>query len=258
MTTMTAADPWIDRRRRAAELRSSQPHAADLLDLFGSLAEVSSAAFRSAAAAPPALADIPALAVRDVLPGVLDATLGAGPAALREAAVSRFHEGDLEAVVAAWLGGEDQAPIDRYLARAAAGPILEAAPAGGPGPDDRHCPACGGLPQLSWFGTSGEALVTAPRQLLCSRCAGSWIFPRMVCAGCGSDDTTRMPIYADVDRFPGMRVDACEVCQRYLLTIELTKQPDAVPIVDELTALPLDLYARERGFSKIAANLMGF
>jgi formate dehydrogenase maturation protein FdhE len=35
------------------------------------------------------------------------------------------------------------------------------------------------------------------------------------------------------------------------------KDPGAVPVVDELAALPLDLYARERGFTKIAPNLMG-
>jgi len=31
-----------------------------------------------------------------------------------------------------------------------------------------------------------------------------------------------------------------------------------VPVVDELAAIPLDLYAREQGFSKITPNLMGF
>jgi formate dehydrogenase maturation protein FdhE len=31
-----------------------------------------------------------------------------------------------------------------------------------------------------------------------------------------------------------------------------------VPVVDELAAIPLDLAAAERGYAKIAANLMGF
>jgi hypothetical protein len=31
-----------------------------------------------------------------------------------------------------------------------------------------------------------------------------------------------------------------------------------VPEVDELTALPLDLFASEQGLSKITPNLMGF
>jgi hypothetical protein len=29
-------------------------------------------------------------------------------------------------------------------------------------------------------------------------------------------------------------------------------------VVDEMAALPLDLYAREHGFTKIIPNLMGF
>ena len=32
----------------------------------------------------------------------------------------------------------------------------------------------------------------------------------------------------------------------------------AVPVVDEMAALPLDLYAVEQGFAKITPNLMGF
>jgi len=35
------------------------------------------------------------------------------------------------------------------------------------------------------------------------------------------------------------------------------KDPAAVPVVDELVALPLDLHMRELGFAKIVPNLMG-
>ena len=77
-------------------------------------------------------------------------------------------------------------------------------------------------------------------------------------AYCGSEDTGRLPIYSDSERFAGLRVDACEVCRRYLLTVDLPKDPAAVPVVDELVAIPLDLFARERGFQKITPNLMGF
>jgi len=55
-----------------------------------------------------------------------------------------------------------------------------------------------------------------------------------------------------------MRIEACESCRRYILGIDLVTEPAAVPLVDEMAAVPLDLYARERGFSKITTNLMGF
>jgi len=65
-------------------------------------------------------------------------------------------------------------------------------------------------------------------------------------------------VLADTDRLPGVRVDACDTCRTYLLTIDLPKDPAAVPLVDEMAALPLDLHARERGLVKITPNLMGF
>jgi FdhE protein len=52
-------------------------------------------------------------------------------------------------------------------------------------------------------------------------------------------------------------VDACESCRRYLIAVDGRRDEAAVPVVDELVALPLDLDARERGFTKIAPNLMG-
>ena len=80
----------------------------------------------------------------------------------------------------------------------------------------------------------------------------------MTCASCGETAGAKMPILSDVDHFPHVRIDACEICRRYLLTIDLRKDPRAVPLVDELVALPLDLAAAERGYSKISRNLMGF
>ncbi len=58
--------------------------------------------------------------------------------------------------------------------------------------------------------------------------------------------------------FPHLRIEACASCERYLLDIDLGRDPQAVPDVDELAALPLDLYAAEHGLSKITPNLMGF
>jgi len=121
--------------------------------------------------------------------------------------------------------------------------------------------------------------------LLCGRCCASWGYARMTCPGCGEDSSSRLPIFNEEGTtsgergsvvrglptgpnghngsahkavFPHMRIDACDTCRRYLLSIDLAADPAAVPVVDELAALPLDLYAREQGFSKITPNLMGF
>jgi FdhE protein len=79
----------------------------------------------------------------------------------------------------------------------------------------------------------------------------------MVCAGCGERASERLAIYREEEQFPHARIDTCLSCRRYLLTFDLRRDTAAVPVVDELAALPLDLYARERGFIKIVPNLLG-
>ena len=120
-----------------------------------------------------------------------------------------------------------------------------------------NCPACGSLPQLSYFAVSGEPLVSGPRYLVCSRCANNWVFSRTTCAGCGETAGTKLPIYQEQERFPHVRVDGCRTCRKYLLTFDLRRDTRAVPVVDEIAAVPLDLFAREQGLTKITLNLMG-
>ena len=148
------------------------------------------------------------------------------------------------------------------LYRALLDPMADAfhsipSPLEGEGQGRGLCPNCGGLPQLSYHALSGEPLVSGPRYLLCSRCNQSWVFSRMTCASCGESNGTRLPIYQESQQFPHARVDGCATCRRYLLTFDLRRDSRAVPIVDELACLPLDLYARDQGLTKIATNLMG-
>jgi formate dehydrogenase maturation protein FdhE len=253
--------PWAVQRRRAERLLAREEHAAELLRFYAALTEAWAEIAQDVAGRPLVADDLPDYIAEQAMARVIERTLLAGPEALREAVLARFHEGDRAAMVRTWLAGGEQPGTDRFLARASASPVLETAPrlaSRGETIDSRHCPNCGGPPQLSYFGLSEEALVTAPRRLLCSRCGGSWSYARMVCAGCGNEDAAKLPIFADHERFPSLRVDACDVCRSYLITIDQPKDRDAVPVVDELVALPLDLYARERGYRKITPNLMGF
>ena len=253
-------DPYPLRRERAAELGARYAFASELLGFYGRLAEVQARAFVAAREWNPAPADVPQFVAGRVLPEVVDVTTAAGPRPLVDAAVACLSTADLPAMVRAWLEGAAQPPVEAYLARAATQPVLEAlgyTPArprqGGGG----TCPRCGGLPQLSYFALSGEALVSGPRYLVCARCSHAWVFSRMTCAACGEQEAARLPIYQEGDVLPHVRVDACDRCRHYLLTVDLRKDPRAVPFVDELAALPLDLYARERGMTKITVNLLG-
>lgn len=285
-----AAGPWTERRRRTAELRRRHTFARELLDFYGALLVVQQDAFDDATSASPPVAGLIAYVAEMVVPSVVDVSVAAGPVKLRDAVAHRLETTDPRDFVAAWIRGEGQVMVDRYLARASVGPILEAL-----GPeaaascigvrDQRHCPSCGGPPQLSYFALPGEDLAAGGRFLLCARCHGSWAYARMTCPGCGEDSSSRLPIFNEEGTtsgergsvvrglqgalgghggaeqravFPHIRIDACDTCRHYLLNIDLAADPAAVPIVDELAALPLDLYARDQGFSKITPNLMGF
>jgi formate dehydrogenase maturation protein FdhE len=43
----------------------------------------------------------------------------------------------------------------------------------------------------------------------------------------------------------------------YLGTVDLTKDGHALPLVDDLAALPLILWAQERNYSRLQPNLLG-
>jgi FdhE protein len=262
--------PWPARRRRAEELRERYEFAGEVLGLYVALLDVQEPAFEAALVDSPEPSELPRFLARELLPRIVAATVAAGPPRLAEQAVGRFHSAELEDLVSRWLQGKEQTAVDRYLARATAAPVLEAL-----GPDalaaacaraaqpaksrqrGARCPHCGGPPQVSFLPASAETLVSAPRRLVCARCAGSWTHTRMVCAGCGEATGGRLPVYADGERFPHLRIEGCETCRRYLLSVDARRDAAAVPEVDELAALPLDLYASERGLRKVTPNLMG-
>jgi hypothetical protein len=194
----TAYRPWPDRRRRAAELHSRYTFAGDVLDLYTRLLEVQERAWDAAGSSSIEPAQLFGFLTEQVLPGVVEATMAAGPEKLRLALVGRLHSADLRDLFQRWLDSQEQAVVDRYLARAAMTPVLEARPdlrALCKGPrDERHCPSCGGLPQLSYLGFSKEALVSGPRYLLCSRCESSWTYPRLACPACGEQAGSRLHV----------------------------------------------------------------
>ncbi len=261
-----AANPWPLRRERAALLAERYPHAAEMLRLYQALTIVQENAPQETPST-----DIAEFAARNILPAIVDVTVESGPRALRDGVIAVFCSAELVNLVQRWLDGQPLTPVETYLARASASPLLEASPhpalpqrgrkmlpqGGRETSTAMHCPKCGGLPQLSYFAVSGEALVSGPRYLVCSRCANNWVFSRMTCAGCGESTGTKLPIYQEQERFPHVRVDGCQTCRKYLLTFDLRRDTSAVPVVDEIAALPLDLFARDQGLTKITPNLMG-
>jgi formate dehydrogenase maturation protein FdhE len=259
--TPLTLEAWARRRRRARQLAERHAFAGEMLRLYGVLLDVQERAFLKTLDDRPEPGTLTEYVADQVIADVVDATVQAGPPPLVIAVRDRLRDVAPVALIAKWLGGIRQGAVDEYLARAAVGPVLEAlgpgAGAACTGPiGEGACPRCGGLPQVSYLTNAGEALVSGPRMLLCCRCAESWVHQRMTCPACGEQTTGKLPLFADADRFPQLRADACDTCRRYVITVDLRKDPEAVPVVDELAALPLDLHVQERGFAKIMPNLM--
>lgn len=115
------------------------------------------------------------------------------------------------------------------------------------------CPLCSGRPQVGVLRQQGDG---AKRSLICSLCATEWEYRRIVCPACGEESVDKLPVYV-AEELSHVRVEACDSCRHYIKTIDLTKDGRAVPVVDELAAIPLSLWAAENRYTKLSTNLLG-
>lgn len=264
-----ARAPYDARRRRAEKLAASLPFAAEILKFYRQVVSWQSSVFSelTAVAFPPV--DLAARGTPDltqILPhyrGLLSAVEKYGPRNLAAAA------GQISVLAAdSWIrllesywqtaGVADQriGAFAQFFARAALQPCAEAA-AATPAPPQvltrNTCPRCGARPLLGMLRPEGDG---GKRFLLCSFCLQEWEFRRILCPTCGEENEQKLPVYI-AEQFPHLRVEACETCKLYLRTVDLTKDGHAVPIVDDLAAIPLTLWAAEHGYSRLQPNLLG-
>ena len=91
---------------------------------------------------------------------------------------------------------------------------------------------------------------------MCSMCATEWRFQRLTCPRCGETEAVKLPVHT-AESIDHVRVDACTTCSRYIKTVDLRKDGNAVPLVDELTAVELDIWAQEQQLTKLRVNVLG-
>jgi formate dehydrogenase accessory protein FdhE len=116
-----------------------------------------------------------------------------------------------------------------------------------------RCPLCNGRPYMGALRTEGDS---GKRFLVCSFCNQEWEFRRILCPHCGESAEPKLPVYVP-EQFPHLRVEACDTCHTYLRTVDLTKNGHAIPVVDDLAALPLTLWAEQHHYSRPHPNLLG-
>jgi formate dehydrogenase accessory protein FdhE len=276
---------WDRRIRRANELASSYSFAAEGLRYYSRVATFQKSLYVDIERA---LADSPAAessgSLRDELdlflllpnfPRFLALIEQIAPAPLAQAAgglarkgtagwqraIEDFWHGDLDTALASsgmdqeWEGAippREQLlawiflqPYAEYLADQRANTTVDGAPS--------TCPLCGGKPIVGVLRSEGEG---AKKSLICMLCAHEWGFRRVYCPACGEEREPQMAFYS-APEIAHARVDVCDTCHIYLKSIDLTKTGLAVPVVDELATIPLDLWAREHGYEKLQINLLG-
>jgi len=115
------------------------------------------------------------------------------------------------------------------------------------------CPKCAARPVAGVLRVEGDG---GKRFLLCSFCGTEWEFRRILCAYCGETRESSLPVFV-AEKFPHLRVEACDTCRHCLRTVDLTKDGNAIPVVDDLAAIPLALWVEEYGYTRIHNNLLG-
>lgn len=147
--------------------------------------------------------------------------------------------------------------LQKFILRAFLQPYSEFLAARTPEPQlettSRVCPRCGSAPLLGVLHPEGDG---GKRCLVCSFCLHEWDFRRILCPACGEEAEGKLPVYV-AEQFPHIRLETCDTCKFYLRTVDLTKNGHAIPIVDDLAAIPLSLWADEHGYSRLQANLLG-
>ncbi len=177
-----------------------------------------------------------------------------GPPPLKEEA-ERLDQARCARAMQDYLDRRDLASHRSFFARVLLQPRLSVRapspkpPPGGP----RSCPRCGHPPQVGCLRPEGHGTELS---LICSLCLGEWPFPRGVCPGCGVADDEKLAYYS-AEEISHIRVQVCESCRTYIHAVDLGKDAEAIPDVDEIAALPLDVWAHERDCWKIQTNLVG-
>ncbi|MFC1924862.1 formate dehydrogenase accessory protein FdhE [Chloroflexota bacterium] len=104
------------------------------------------------------------------------------------------------------------------------------------------CPVCGGKPDLAFLEKERGA-----RWLLCSRCDTEWLFQRLECPYCGTQNQDDLSYLTDDKEL--YRLYTCEKCHSYIKAIDLRKTDAEVllPLEKVITA-DMDRQAKEAGY----------
>jgi FdhE protein len=229
--------PWDRRARRAQFLAASFPAVRQILTFYAGLAEWQGSIAAQVTNLSHAVAAVPSL---------LNYVKSSAPPALAETA-REFAIHDADRLLRSYWEGHSEFALTDFFARAALQPYAASLPEG------LDCPWCSKPPQAGCLRAQGDGLAF---ELVCALCLRRRSFPRTRCPACDESEESKIGSFSAAE-YPHLRVLACETCKAYLLVVDLSRDPAAIPEVDERAGLSLDIWAAENGYRKLQPNLAG-
>lgn len=259
-------ETWDRRIARAEHLASERPESHELLAFYAALLRSQKEVYEYLRARKNWLPsgelarDLPVL--RQAISNFLKAVEANAPSALAIQAGSLLQasESELdEMLIEHWRAPSDVEffakaflqPYARWLSEIGAKPVDRNL-----GRGENRCPFCDGKPQVAVLQIKESSAESGGRDLICATCLTVWPFRRVACANCGEENPVKIGYFHSPD-YNYTRIEACDTCKYYIKAVDLTKYGLAIPLVDEVAAAPLDLWAREHGYIKIEMNLVG-
>jgi FdhE protein len=248
---------WDQRIRRAEELSQTYPFSSEVMRFYARAAALQKGLYwylkESSAAG------VDSIAVK--FPEFVSAVEPFAPQPIAESArewKARGADSVSGLLQSRWQAVSDDCTPETLLARLFLQPYAEhcaqrAGAADGERSQSWLCPVCSQKPSVGVLRPEGDG---GKRSLVCSMCSTEWAFGRIRCAGCGEDDVDKLAVFT-AEQFNHVRIEICETCRCYIKTVDLTKDGRAVPVVDELATLPLNLWAQEHEYVKVRSNLLG-
>jgi formate dehydrogenase accessory protein FdhE len=262
-------NPWTQRVKRAEQLAGMYPFASQILDFYLKIARFQGDLYQrleaasdscpqaqSNQASPPELKEVVAS-----FPEFLALIEQHAPEQLARYARDIRETPDparTELLNDFWSGtpASESAPLTDFPMRAFLQPYAEFVRRRSGLQWEHHthsvCPFCGRKPCVGVLRQQGDG---GSRSLICSFCLAEWQFRRILCPACGEENHANLPVFT-ANEMDYVRVECCDTCKSYVKTVDLTKNGLADPVVDEIAAIPLDLWAQERGYSKLQSNLL--
>ncbi len=106
----------------------------------------------------------------------------------------------------------------------------------------RYCPVCHGKADFAYLDKARSS-----RWLVCSRCDTEWLYQRLECPHCGTQEQTHLSYLTDETET--YRLYVCKNCHKYIKAIDLAKTNEVILMpLERIMTLDLDRQANEAGY----------